>query len=72
MDRLGAWSVIARRLLSDVSISDDDRERRFVDEAMLDLRRVVGDVEAEQYNRAGRLDYSWQGLSRYWRKKAGV
>lgn len=70
MDRLAAWSGIVRRLLADASMSDDDRQRRFIDEAMLDLRRVVGDAEAEQYDRAGRLDYSWQGLSRYWRKKA--
>jgi glyoxylase-like metal-dependent hydrolase (beta-lactamase superfamily II) len=70
MDRLGAWSAIVRRLLADSSLAADDRQQRFVDEAMLDLRRVVGDVDAEQYNRAGRLDYSWQGLSRYWRKKA--
>jgi hypothetical protein len=70
MDRLGAWSVIVHRLLADVSLSEDERLRRFVDEALLDVRRAVGDSEADQYNRAGRLDYSWQGLSRYWRKKA--
>jgi len=29
----------------------------------------VGEQEAEQYGRAGRLDYSWQGLARYWRKR---
>ena len=72
MDRLGAWSVLVRRLLSDESLSDEERQRRFVDEAFLDLRRVVGDAEAEQYSRAGRIDYSWQGLSRYWRKRAAT
>ena len=72
MDRLSQWSAIVRRLLADASLSDEDRERRFVDEALLDLRRVVGEGEADRYNRAGRLDYSWQGLSRYWRKRAGV
>jgi glyoxylase-like metal-dependent hydrolase (beta-lactamase superfamily II) len=69
MDRLGEWSTIVRRLLADASLTDGERERRFVDAALLDLRRVVGDAEAEQYGRAGRLDYSWQGLSRYWRKR---
>jgi glyoxylase-like metal-dependent hydrolase (beta-lactamase superfamily II) len=71
MARLGEWSGMVRRLLADASLSDDERERRFVDEAILDLRRVIGDAEAEQYSRAGRLDYSWQGLARYWRKRAG-
>ena len=40
-----------------------------MEEALLDLRRKVGEQEAEKYNRAGRLDYSWQGLSRYWKKQ---
>jgi hypothetical protein len=40
-----------------------------VDEALLDLKRKLGEQEAERYGRAGRLDYSWQGLSRYWRKR---
>ena len=69
MGRLGEWSGIVCRLLDDPSLSDVDRERRFVEAALLDLRRVVGDAEAEQYGRAGRLDYSWQGLARYWRKR---
>ena len=33
------------------------------------MKRKIGEYEAEQYSRAGRLDYSWQGLSRYWKKK---
>jgi glyoxylase-like metal-dependent hydrolase (beta-lactamase superfamily II) len=69
MDRLQAWSTAVRRLLVDQSLDDATREHLFVDEAMLDLRRVVGEQEAEMYGRAGRLDYSWQGLSRYWRRK---
>ncbi len=69
MDRLGDWSRIVRRLLADATLDDAQRERAFVEEALLDLRRKVGQQEAERYNRAGRLDYSWQGLSRYWRKR---
>jgi len=68
-ERLADWSRIVRRLLADPSLDDQQRERQFVDEVMLDLRRVIGESEAEQYGRAGRLDYSWQGLARYWRKK---
>jgi glyoxylase-like metal-dependent hydrolase (beta-lactamase superfamily II) len=70
-ERLDAWSVVVRRLLADSSIDDQERERRFVEEGRLDIRRTVGDVEAEQYARAGRLDYSWQGLARYWRSRPG-
>jgi glyoxylase-like metal-dependent hydrolase (beta-lactamase superfamily II) len=70
MDRLAFWSGITRRLLGDPALDDAERERRFVEEALRDLRRKVGEVEAAKYNRAGRLDYSWHGLSRYWKKQA--
>ena len=64
------WSGIVRRLIADQSLDEPARQSAFVEEALMELRRAVGDREAEQYGRAGRLDYSWQGLSRYWRKKA--
>ncbi len=67
--RLQEWSLSVRRLLGDPSLDDDQRAARFVEEAQLELRRVVGEQEAELYSRAGRLDYSWQGLARYWRKR---
>lgn len=67
--RIGSWSGIIRRLLADPSLDEDHRQQAFVQEALLDLKRKVGEREAEQYGRAGRLDYSWQGLSRYWKKR---
>jgi len=67
--RLQTWSAIVRRLVADTSLDEQGRLQAFVDEALLDLKRTVGEQQAEQYNRAGRLDYSWQGLARYWRKK---
>jgi glyoxylase-like metal-dependent hydrolase (beta-lactamase superfamily II) len=70
MEHLAAWSRIVRRLLGDPLMTDEQRQAAFVDEAMLELRRAVGDPAAESYSRAGRLDYSWQGLARYWRKRA--
>ena len=70
-DRLDAWSERVRRLLADQTIDDQERERRFVEEGRQDIRRTVGEAEAEQYSRAGRLDYSWQGLARYWRSRLG-
>ena len=69
MDRLVEWSRVARRLVSDDTLSEEQREERFVSEARQDLRRVVGVQEAEKYSRAGSIAYSWQGLARYWRKK---
>ena len=69
MERIAGWSRIVRRLLGDATIGDEERQRRFVEEALLELRRVVGEAEAEQYSRAGRLDYSWQGLARYWSRR---
>lgn len=68
-ERLAAWSGIVRRLLADGSLNEEQRLQAFMNEALLDLKRKVGAFEAEQYGRAGRLDYSWQGLSRYWKKK---
>lgn len=69
IERLDDWSGIVRRLLADPSLDDRQREQRFVEETFRDLRRVVGEGEAEKYHRAGRLDYSWQGLARYWRSR---
>jgi glyoxylase-like metal-dependent hydrolase (beta-lactamase superfamily II) len=72
LENLESWSQIVRRLISNSSLDDSARQRAFLDEALTDIRRKIGDREAEQYGRAGRLDYSWQGLSRYWRKKIGA
>jgi len=69
-ERITGWSEVVRRLLADASLTDDQRQARFVDEAVQELRRTVGESEAGQYSRAGRLDYSWQGLARYWRKRS--
>ncbi len=68
-ERISEWSAIVRRLLADATLTDDQRQERFVEEALQHLRRTVGDAEAAGYSRAGRLDYSWQGLSRYWRRR---
>ena len=69
-ENIESWSRLVRRLIADPALSEEQRQAAFVDEALRELRRAVGEREAEQYGRAGRLDYSWQGLSRYWRKRA--
>jgi glyoxylase-like metal-dependent hydrolase (beta-lactamase superfamily II) len=70
--RLALWSGMVRRLLADPTLDDEQRLQAFVEEALLELRRNVGEQDAENYSRAGRLDYSWHGLSRYWIKKSGA
>ncbi len=70
-ERIDTWSALVRRLLADDSMDDAERERRFVEEGRADIMRTVGEAEAGHYSRAGRLDYSWQGLARYWRKRQG-
>jgi glyoxylase-like metal-dependent hydrolase (beta-lactamase superfamily II) len=67
-ERIDEWSALVRRLIADTAIDESERERRFVEATLLDIKRTVGEVEAEHYSRAGRLDYSWQGLARYWRR----
>jgi glyoxylase-like metal-dependent hydrolase (beta-lactamase superfamily II) len=68
-ENIDAWSGIVRRLLADAAIDDGERQRRFVDEAFLEIKRRTGEAEAGDYVRAGGLNYSYQGLARYWRKK---
>jgi glyoxylase-like metal-dependent hydrolase (beta-lactamase superfamily II) len=67
--RIADWSALVLRLLGDPKLTDEERQERFVTEALQDLRRTVGETEAARYSRAGRLDFSWQGLARYWRKR---
>jgi len=67
---MAEWSRIVRRLLADASLADEDRQQRFMEEASIDMRRRVGDGEASDYTKAGGLNYSWQGLARYWRKRS--
>ena len=68
-ENIEAWNRIVQRLIADTGLSEEARQQTFVDEAFREMRRSVGEQEAEQYGRAGRLDYSWQGLARYWRKR---
>src|SRR5215212_8245876 len=68
-DNIQGWSRIVRRLLADDDLDEPARQAAFVEEAFRELRRAVSGDDAEKYSRAGRLDYSWQGLSRYWKKR---
>jgi glyoxylase-like metal-dependent hydrolase (beta-lactamase superfamily II) len=49
--------------------TDEQREAWFSEELRRELRRRLGDAEGRSYEIAGRLDLSWRGLARYWRKR---
>jgi glyoxylase-like metal-dependent hydrolase (beta-lactamase superfamily II) len=49
--------------------TDEDRAAWFADELGREMRRRLGDAGAQTYETAGRLDLSWRGLARYWRKR---
>jgi glyoxylase-like metal-dependent hydrolase (beta-lactamase superfamily II) len=49
--------------------TDAQREIWFSEELRRELRRRLADAEGRLYEIAGRLDLSWRGLARYWRKK---
>ena len=72
LENLDSWNRIVRRLIANRSLDDDQKRQAFIEEAVTDIKRRIGEQEAEQYGRAGRLDFSWQGLSRYWKKKHGA
>jgi glyoxylase-like metal-dependent hydrolase (beta-lactamase superfamily II) len=67
--RMEEWS---RRVRAQLQRPGDDVEmaRSFAEDVTGDLTRATSRAEAEAYAMAGRFDYSWQGLARYWRKRA--
>ena len=69
-ENIDGWSRIVRRLLADHAIQDGERQQQFVDEAYREIKRKIGETDAADYVRAGGLNYSYQGLARYWRKHA--
>ena len=69
-DHLALAADLVRSSLERVG-SDEDRENWFSEELRRELRRRLGDAEGRSYEIAGRLDLSWRGLARYWRKKTG-
>jgi glyoxylase-like metal-dependent hydrolase (beta-lactamase superfamily II) len=68
-ENMSDWSRIVRRLVADATLRDDERQSRFTDEVSRDLVRRVGETEASDYTKAGGLNYSYQGLARYWQKR---
>jgi glyoxylase-like metal-dependent hydrolase (beta-lactamase superfamily II) len=50
--------------------TDADREAWFADALRRELLRRVSEGEGRSYEVAARLDLSWRGLARYWRKRS--
>ena len=50
--------------------SEDARRAKFARQVGVELRRGVSDPEAFRYSLAVGLDQSYNGLERYWKKKA--
>lgn len=65
--RMDDWSRRVRAYLA-MPGTDQDRASRFMDEVMDDLARLTSRPEAQAYANAGRFDFSWSGLARYWRR----
>jgi glyoxylase-like metal-dependent hydrolase (beta-lactamase superfamily II) len=71
-ESIASWSRTVQRLLADATLTDEERLTRFVEEVFQDLRRRLGDNEAADYTKAGGLNFSYQGLARYWKKRASL
>ncbi|HUF48976.1 MAG TPA: MBL fold metallo-hydrolase [Vicinamibacterales bacterium] len=68
--RIEDWSARVRASLETPG-TDVERASSFQQEVTDEITRLANREEAESYARAGRFDYSWAGLARYWRKKVG-
>jgi glyoxylase-like metal-dependent hydrolase (beta-lactamase superfamily II) len=65
--RMDAWSGRVRGQLQQPG-DDASRSAAFSDEVMDAIARATSPAEAQAYAHAGRFDFSWSGLARYWRK----
>lgn len=67
--RVEDWNRRVRSQLQQPG-EDADRARAFADAVLSELTRATTREEAQAYLKAGRFDFSWNGLARYWRKQA--
>ncbi len=68
-EQLGIVSAMARDALGRDG-TDEERYAAFAATFGRHLRRHLSEDAARRYERAAPLTYNWQGLVRYWRKKA--
>lgn len=66
--RMDAWNHRVKAQL-ELPGTDEEREVEFGNDVMDQLTRATSHNEAYAYASAGRFDFSWRGLARYWRKR---
>jgi glyoxylase-like metal-dependent hydrolase (beta-lactamase superfamily II) len=66
--RMDDWSAKVQATLRR-DWSDEERAQHFMTVVTDEIARLANADEAAAYARAGRFDFSWTGLARYWRKK---
>jgi glyoxylase-like metal-dependent hydrolase (beta-lactamase superfamily II) len=64
--RMDDWSARVRASLLNNG-TDEERAAGFTKSVVEELERATSRSEAEAYAQAGRFDFSWAGLARYWR-----
>ncbi|TAK15601.1 MAG: MBL fold metallo-hydrolase [Acidobacteria bacterium] len=69
--RMDDWSAKVQASLIREG-TDEERARQFDELIVSEISQMTTDEEAKSYARAGRFDFSWTGLARYWRKKNAV
>jgi glyoxylase-like metal-dependent hydrolase (beta-lactamase superfamily II) len=69
LERLRAWAALARDCLA-MDASDAERREAFVGEVSKELRRTLPEADASRYELAVPPWQCWQGLERYWKKRA--
>ena len=69
IERLRHWARLVKDLLA-TEASEDARRAKFARQVGVEMRRSVSDPEALRYGLAIALDQSYNGLERYWKKKA--
>jgi glyoxylase-like metal-dependent hydrolase (beta-lactamase superfamily II) len=68
--RMDDWSAKVQATLAK-NLTADERAALFMTTVTEEIARATSAEEAAAYARAGRFDFSWTGLARYWRKKNG-
>lgn len=69
LEHLDTAAAIARNTLSDPG-TDDDRRMAFAEQVRRELRRQMTDAQVAVYGTAAPFEMLWDGLARYWRKRA--